>query len=73
MTPDAAQPTFHFEFDDRELRAALTSERVDDLPGDRLVRPLDPLLLLAGLVAGVAVLCLLLVGSRTSRAREEEA
>ncbi|WP_037820882.1 cupredoxin domain-containing protein [Streptomyces sp. NRRL B-3229] len=37
------------------------------------VRPLDPLLLLAGLVAGVAVLCLLLVGSRTSRAREEEA
>lgn len=37
------------------------------------VRPLDPLLLLAGLVAGTAVLCLLLVGSRTSRAREEEA
>ncbi|MEU5045147.1 cupredoxin domain-containing protein [Streptomyces griseorubiginosus] len=37
------------------------------------VRPLDPLLLLAGLVAGVAVLCLLLVGSRTARAREEEA
>lgn len=36
------------------------------------VRPLDPLLLLAGLVAGVAVLCLLLVGSRTSRARHEE-
>ncbi|MET7567372.1 plastocyanin/azurin family copper-binding protein [Streptomyces sp. NPDC005492] len=27
-------------------------------------RPLDPLLVLAGLVAGVAVLCLLLVGSR---------
>ncbi|MDH6518611.1 hypothetical protein M2163_004402 [Streptomyces sp. SAI-135] len=36
-------------------------------------RPLDPLLLLAGLMAGTAVLCLLLVGSRTSRAREEEA
>ncbi|MEU9174479.1 plastocyanin/azurin family copper-binding protein [Streptomyces sp. NPDC048420] len=36
------------------------------------VRPLDPLLLLAGLVAGVAVLCLLLVGSRTSRAQREE-
>jgi amicyanin len=35
-------------------------------------RPLDPLLVLAGLVAGVAVLCLLLVGSRTSRARREE-
>jgi amicyanin len=34
-------------------------------------RPLDPLLVLAGLVAGVAVLCLLLVGSRTSRARQE--
>ncbi|MFC4499991.1 MULTISPECIES: cupredoxin domain-containing protein [Streptomyces] len=29
-------------------------------------RPLDPLLLLAGIVAGVAVLCLLLVGSRSS-------
>ncbi|MFF4036175.1 cupredoxin family copper-binding protein [Streptomyces sviceus] len=35
-------------------------------------RPLDPLLVLAGLVAGVAVLCLLLVGSRTSQARREE-
>ncbi|WP_328747962.1 cupredoxin family copper-binding protein [Streptomyces sp. NBC_00285] len=35
-------------------------------------RPLDPLLVLAGLVAGVAVLCLLLVGSRTSRARAED-
>jgi amicyanin len=35
-------------------------------------RPLDPLLLLAGLVAGVAVLCLLLVGSRASRAQREE-
>ncbi|WP_020120776.1 cupredoxin family copper-binding protein [Streptomyces canus] len=35
-------------------------------------RPLDPLLLLAGLVAGVAVLCLLLVGSRTSQAQREE-
>ncbi|OIK02870.1 cupredoxin domain-containing protein [Streptomyces monashensis] len=29
-------------------------------------RPLDPLLLLAGIVAGVAVLCLLLVGSRSA-------
>ena len=29
-------------------------------------RPLDPLLVLAGLVAGVAVLCLLLVGSRAT-------
>jgi amicyanin len=33
-------------------------------------RPLDPLLVLAGLVAGVAVLCLLLVGSRAAAARE---
>ncbi|MFI5887026.1 plastocyanin/azurin family copper-binding protein [Streptomyces sp. NPDC051554] len=29
-------------------------------------RPLDPLLLLAGVVAGVALLCLLLVGSRSA-------
>ncbi|UUU33417.1 cupredoxin family copper-binding protein [Streptomyces sp. CA-210063] len=35
-------------------------------------RPLDPLLVLAGLVAGVAVLCLLLVGSRAAAAREGE-
>ncbi|WP_308298892.1 cupredoxin family copper-binding protein [Streptomyces sp. GESEQ-35] len=36
-------------------------------------RPLDPLLLLAGIVAGVAVLCLLLVGSRAAapRGRDE--
>ncbi|MER6092780.1 cupredoxin domain-containing protein [Streptomyces bluensis] len=33
-------------------------------------RPLDPLLVLAGLVAGVAVLCLLLVGSRAAASRE---
>ncbi|GGZ71009.1 cupredoxin domain-containing protein [Streptomyces bluensis] len=33
-------------------------------------RPLDPLLVLAGLVAGVAVLCLLLVGSRAAATRE---
>ncbi|MEU0838586.1 cupredoxin family copper-binding protein [Streptomyces sp. NPDC005962] len=32
-------------------------------------RPLDPLLVLAGAVAGVSVLCLLLVGSRTATAR----
>ncbi len=36
------------------------------------VRPLDPLLILTGIVAGVAVLCLLLVGSRASRIRDEE-
>lgn len=36
-------------------------------------RPLDPLLVLTGMVAGVAVLCLLLVGSRAARSREEEA
>ncbi|MFI6937003.1 cupredoxin family copper-binding protein [Streptomyces sp. NPDC050287] len=35
-------------------------------------RPLDPLLVLAGIVAGVAVLCLLLVGSRASAPRKEE-
>ncbi|MFI5554088.1 cupredoxin family copper-binding protein [Streptomyces sp. NPDC051738] len=35
-------------------------------------RPLDPLLVLTGIVAGVAVMCLLLVGSRAARAREEE-
>ncbi|WP_063762180.1 cupredoxin domain-containing protein [Streptomyces bicolor] len=37
------------------------------------IRPLDPLLVLTGIVAGVAVLCLLLVGSRAARSREEEA
>jgi amicyanin len=37
------------------------------------VRPLEPLLVLAGLVAGVAVLCLLLVGSRASHASDEGA
>ncbi|MGW6911587.1 cupredoxin domain-containing protein [Streptomyces sp. NPDC054940] len=36
-------------------------------------RPLDPLLVLTGIVAGVAVMCLLLVGSRAARSREEEA
>jgi len=36
-------------------------------------RPLDPLLVLAGLVAGVAVLCLLLVGSRAAQAGGPEA
>lgn len=35
-------------------------------------RPLDPLLVLTGMVAGVAVMCLLLVGSRAARSREEE-
>ena len=40
-------------------------------------RPLDPLLVVTGIVAGVAVLCLLLVGSRASapqasRACQEE-
>ncbi|NUP39907.1 MAG: cupredoxin family copper-binding protein [Streptomyces sp.] len=39
------------------------------------IRPLSPLLLLTGVVAGVAVLCLLLVGSRSAAAasRNEEA
>ncbi|MCX5061983.1 plastocyanin/azurin family copper-binding protein [Streptomyces sp. NBC_00461] len=35
-------------------------------------RPLDPLLLLTGVVAGVAVLCLLLVGSRSAAPRSED-
>ncbi|MEU0410305.1 hypothetical protein ABZ307_21130 [Streptomyces griseorubiginosus] len=33
---NAGQPAFRFEFDDRELRAVLSSERVEDLPGNRL-------------------------------------
>lgn len=33
---DTEHPVYRFEFDDRELRAVLTSERVEDLPGDRL-------------------------------------
>jgi len=36
VSADAGESAFRFEFDDRELRAVLTSERVDDLPGDRL-------------------------------------
>ncbi|MDN3023028.1 plastocyanin/azurin family copper-binding protein [Streptomyces sp. S.PB5] len=35
-------------------------------------RPLQPLLLLTGVVSGVAVLCLLLVGSRAATARGED-
>jgi amicyanin len=35
-------------------------------------RPLDPLLLLTGIVAGIAVLCLLLVGSRAAAPRGRE-
>lgn len=35
-------------------------------------RPLRPLLLLTGLIAGVAVLCLLLVGSRAAASRAED-
>ncbi|EDY57434.1 MULTISPECIES: hypothetical protein [Streptomyces] len=35
-SPDAHDPAFRFEFDDSELRAVLTSERAEDLPGDRL-------------------------------------
>ncbi|MFD3932162.1 cupredoxin family copper-binding protein [Streptomyces sp. NPDC058614] len=35
-------------------------------------RPLDPLLVLAGIVAGVAVLCLLVVGSRAAAHEREE-
>jgi amicyanin len=35
-------------------------------------RPLQPLLLLTGLIAGVAVLCLLLVGSRAAASRGED-
>ncbi|MFI1359786.1 plastocyanin/azurin family copper-binding protein [Streptomyces sp. NPDC020898] len=41
--------------------------------GTGSARPLDPLLLLTGIVAGIAVLCLLLVGSRAAapRGRDE--
>ncbi|MEU0073065.1 plastocyanin/azurin family copper-binding protein [Streptomyces sp. NPDC006332] len=42
-------------------------------PAASTARPLDPLLVLTGIVAGVAVLCLLLVGSRASSPRREEA
>lgn len=42
-------------------------------PTASTARPLDPLLVLTGIVAGVAVLCLLLVGSRASAPRKEEA
>ncbi|MEU9174478.1 hypothetical protein AB0D34_43120 [Streptomyces sp. NPDC048420] len=33
---ETEHPAYRFEFDDRELRAVLTSERVEELPGDRL-------------------------------------
>lgn len=35
VSPDAEHPEFRFEFDDRELRAVLTSEHVEEA-GDRL-------------------------------------
>lgn len=41
-------------------------------PTASAVRPLDPLLVLAGIVAGVAVLCLLVVGSRAAASQKEE-
>jgi plastocyanin len=51
--------------------AAATPTQQAAAPADSTTpaaRPLDPLLLLAGAVAGVAVLCLLLVGSRSAAA-----
>ncbi|MGW2717184.1 plastocyanin/azurin family copper-binding protein [Streptomyces sp. NPDC001492] len=51
---------------------AVAQPAVDDTAS--ATRPLSPLLLLTGVVAGVAVLCLLLVGSRSAAAasRNEE-
>ncbi|MFF1296829.1 MULTISPECIES: hypothetical protein [unclassified Streptomyces] len=48
------------------MRAAPQTEPV------AVARPLQPLLLLTGLIAGVAVLCLLLVGSRAAASRAED-
>jgi amicyanin len=44
----------------------------DTQPAATAAAPLQPLLLLTGAVAGVAVLCLLLVGSRSAAARRTE-
>ncbi|MEU6143941.1 cupredoxin family copper-binding protein [Streptomyces sp. NPDC047081] len=52
--------------------ATPTAEPAPDLQNAAsTTRPLDPLLLLTGAVAGVAVLCLLLVGSRSAAARSQ--
>jgi amicyanin len=47
---------------------AAAQPAVDSQNADSATRPLNPLLLLTGVVAGVAVLCLLLVGSRSAAA-----
>ena len=46
--------------------APATAQPVDTQNTASATRPLNPLLLLTGVVAGVAVLCLLLVGSRSA-------
>ncbi|WP_231976148.1 cupredoxin domain-containing protein [Streptomyces sp. 3214.6] len=48
-------------------RIVVTAAACERLP-HRVHHPLDPLLVLAGVIAGVAVLCLLLVGSRSAAA-----
>ncbi|GAA3845119.1 cupredoxin family copper-binding protein [Streptomyces coacervatus] len=47
---------------------ATAQPAVDPQDTASAIRPLNPLLLLTGVVAGVAVLCLLLVGSRSAAA-----
>jgi amicyanin len=51
---------------------AAAQPAVDPQNAASAARPLSPLLLLTGVVAGVAVLCLLLVGSRSAAASRNE-
>ncbi|MBE8476943.1 cupredoxin domain-containing protein [Streptomyces justiciae] len=52
--------------------AATQPAAIDAQAAASAARPLDPLLLLTGVIAGVAVLCLLLVGSRAAARGEGE-
>ncbi|MCW8379642.1 cupredoxin domain-containing protein [Streptomyces justiciae] len=52
--------------------AATQPASIDAQAAASAARPLDPLLLLTGVIAGVAVLCLLLVGSRAAARGEGE-
>lgn len=64
-TPEAAAPaTTHAPSPSSAAPAQQPVTATQDTASS--TRPLDPLLLLAGVVAGVAVLCLLLVGSRSA-------
>ncbi|MET7479748.1 cupredoxin family copper-binding protein [Streptomyces sp. NPDC005648] len=58
--PDSPSPTPPAAAAAAAQPALATTSAVSD------IRPLEPLLLLTGVVAGVAVLCLLLVGSRSA-------